>query len=122
MGWNSSRSVKTVWGNGDGRLFYPPEAASNASPDAPVLEGPVLTQRIEMLRDGIEDFEYFAMLERLLNEKGDRLEEARRADYKALLDVPDEVSVDRKAYTTHPEPIETHRAKLAEAIAYMSRL
>ncbi len=122
MGWNSEHRVKTPWGNGDGRLFYPPRVAADASPGAPVLDGPVATQRIEMLRDGIEDFEYFAMLRRLLDDKGDRLEDAQRAEYEALLTVPEAVSVDRKEYTTRPEPIEAHRMRLARAIAHVNNL
>lgn len=121
MGWNSSRRVKSAWGNGDGRLFYPPLEAADGSATG-VLGEPVDTQRIEMLRDGIEDYEYFAMLERLIEEKGNRLSNSRRLQYEALLEVPEEVSVDRTNYTSRPEPIERHREKLAAAIASLRNL
>lgn len=122
MGWVSSRSLKAPWGNGDGRLFYPPEAAAEAKPGRTVVEGPIPTQRIEMLRDGIEDYEYFAMLKRLLDEKGGQLSKRKRAEYEALLVVPEEVSQDRLNYTTRPEPIARHREKLAQAIVHLSAL
>jgi len=41
--------------NGDGFLFYPGEEAG--------IEGPVASVRLKNLRDGMEDYEYFALLE-----------------------------------------------------------
>ena len=41
--------------NGDGALFYPGEDAG--------IEGPVGSIRLKNLRDGMEDYEYFALLE-----------------------------------------------------------
>ncbi len=82
MGWTSGYSTpkgtKRPWGNGDGRFIYPPEAAAAGSPPAPVLAGPVDSIRWEMLRDGIEDYEYFVMLQRLIAEKGASLTAAER--------------------------------------------
>jgi hypothetical protein len=42
--------------NGEGMLFYPGEDAG--------IEGPVATIRFKNLRDGMEDYEYFTLLER----------------------------------------------------------
>lgn len=121
MGWVSGYSTpkgsKRPWGNGDGRFIYPPVAAADGNPPGPVLEGPVDSIRWEMLRDGIEDYEYFAMLKRLLAERGDRLPAARREAYAALLEVPDTVSVSLTEFTTDPAPLEAHRRRLAAAIA-----
>ena len=68
MGWQSGYSTpdgqKRPWGNGDGRFVYPPLAAADAHPDQPIVEGPVDSIRWEMLRDGIEDYEYLAILKR----------------------------------------------------------
>jgi len=52
-----------------GRFIYPPQDAANANPAGPVLDGPVDSIRWEMLRDGIEDYEYLTILERLLKAK-----------------------------------------------------
>ncbi len=41
--------------NGDGFLFYPGDEAG--------IEGPVASVRLKNLRDGMEDYEYFALLE-----------------------------------------------------------
>jgi hypothetical protein len=43
--------------NGEGALFYPGEDAG--------IEGPVASIRLKNLRDGMEDYEYFALLEKL---------------------------------------------------------
>ena len=92
MGWQSGYSTpagqKRAWGNGDGRFIYPPVRAADARPAAPVLEGPVDSIRWEMLRDGIEDYEYFVILKRLIAAKGGRIDAARKNGYAALLDVP----------------------------------
>jgi hypothetical protein len=55
---------KKYWGNGDGRFVYPPLAAAapGISGAAPVIEPPVASIRWEMLREGIEDYEYLWML------------------------------------------------------------
>ena len=73
MGWVSGYSTpkgaKRPWGNGDGRFMHPPQDAANANPAGPVLDGPVDSIRWEMLCDGIEDYEYLTILERLLKAK-----------------------------------------------------
>ncbi len=126
MGWTSGYStpagVKRPWGNGDGRFIYPPLAAADANPSGPVLEGPVDSIRWEMLRDGIEDYEYLAVLSRLIEAKRNRLSTSQRASYTALLEVPAEITKSMTAFTTDPAPIEQHRARVARAIAELGRL
>ena len=118
MSWCESESLgkgtKSPWGNGDGRFIYPPRAAAQPSP-TPVLDGPVDSFRLEMLRDGIEDYEYFAMLKRLLAERRD-LPSALRGEAEALLKVPKSVYSSMTEFTTDPKPMEMHREKLARAI------
>ena len=43
--------------NGEGQLFYPGDEAG--------IDGPISTIRLKNLRDGMEDYEYFAILDRL---------------------------------------------------------
>ena len=68
-----------------------------------------------MLRDGIEDYEYFALLKRLLAERRN-LSSAMRTKAATLLKVPQSVYSSMTEFTTDPEPMERHRAKLARAI------
>lgn len=120
MGWVSGygtpAGVKSPWGNGDGRFVYPPEAAADGRPAAPVLDGPVDSIRWEMLRDGLEDYEYFVILRDRLAAKGASLAADERARYEALLAVPDAVTADMTTFTLDPAPLDAHRDALARAI------
>jgi hypothetical protein len=126
MGWRSGYStpkgVKKPWGNGDGRFIYPPEAAADAHPAEPVLAGPVESIRWEMLRDGIEDYEYLAILSRLLKAQKSKLTAQQHKRYAALLEVPEDITKDMTTFTHDPAPIEAHREKIARAIARLKRL
>ena len=91
------------WGNGDGRFLYPPRSARGNTGNVPVLDPPVETYRLEMLRDGIEDYEYFAILRRL-------------DPQNALLTVPPDVTASMTEFTRDPTPMQRHREKLAREI------
>ena len=95
-------SIRYNWGNGDGRFLYPPRACFDKG-EGPILEPPNGSMRLEILRDGIEDYEYFAILSRL--DPGN-----------ALLEVPSDVSKSQTDFTRRPAPIKAHRLKLAREI------
>jgi len=118
-GYDFKPGTKQAWGNGDGRFLYPPLAAANGKPTAPVLDPPVISFRLAMLRDGLEDYEYFVILKRLLAEKGAGLTPRERENLTALLTVPTDVSASLTSFTTDPAPMETHRDKLARAIVML---
>jgi len=126
MGWRSGYSTpagqKRPWGNGDGRFIYPPLAAADANPSGPVLAGPVDSIRWEMLRDGIEDYEYLVILRRLIQAKGGQLSDTQKHKYSALLEVPQEITANMTTFTVDPAPIEEHRDHVARAIGELSRL
>jgi hypothetical protein len=115
-GYGTKVGEKRPWGNGDGRFMYPPEAAANAQPPQPVLDGPVDSIRWEMLRDGIEDYEYLATLKRLLAERGAGLPKRLRVRCEKLLSVPEEIAADTRTYTKDPAPLEKRRDQIAKTI------
>ena len=119
MSWNPKGRP---WGNGDGRFFYPPLAAADGRVQPPVFDPPVGSVRGEMLRDGIEDYEYFAMLKRLLAAKGAGLDANTRQEYAKLLTVPTDVYRTLTDYNRDPAAMETHRLRLARAIAALTQL
>jgi hypothetical protein len=125
MGWVSGYSTpagtRQAWGNGDGRFLYPPEAAASGRPTEPVLDGPVSSIRLEMLRDGIEDYEYLVILRDLLEARRDTLSDSDAARYQALLEVPPDITLNMTTFTTDPEPIERRRREIARAIEQLSR-
>ena len=116
MSWMSlhagSAGVRRPWGNGDGRFLYPPPGALGGSP---VLAGPVESIRWEMLRDGIEDYEYLAMVRRSLS-SGAELTADERRRFEALLAVPPEISASLTRFTKDPAPIEGRRRQVAAAL------
>ena len=69
----------------------------------PVFDPPVETYRLEMLRDGLEDYEYFAILRRL-------------DPQNVLLSVPPEVTASMTEFTRDPTPMLRHRERLAREI------
>jgi hypothetical protein len=121
-GYSTPEGKKEPWGNGDGRFIYPTEAAADAKPPSPVLEGPVESIRWEMLRDGIEDYEYLAVLDRLLKTKKDKLTADQYQQYAALLIVPENITRDMTTFTKDPASIEARRDKIARAIARLNKL
>ena len=72
------------------------------------MAGPVDSIRFEMLREGVEDYEYFAILKRL-------------DPANAHLTVPRAVATSLDDYSTDPAAMEAHRLKLAEAIERLAR-
>ncbi len=87
--------------NGEGRFLYPPEAC--ACGEAPVVADPVQSVRIIHLRDGLEDYEYFAMLKRI-------------DPSNALLNVPDAVTSSLTEFNPDVAALERHRLLLAREI------
>jgi hypothetical protein len=125
MSWTAGgvpAGTREPWGNGDGRFTYPPEAAADAHPAKPVLDGPVDSIRWEHLRDGIEDYEYLVILKRLLAEKDAKLSPADRKAFSDLLEVPPEISRSLTDWTRSPVPIEKRRDAIALAIEKLTRL
>ena len=120
-GYGTPKGAKNLWGNGDGRFLYPPEAAADGSPAGPVLDGPVASIRLEMLRDGIEDYEYLVILRDLLAKRGAKLSEKERADFASLLAVPPEITKDATTFTKDPAPMEARRHGIAKAIEGLMR-
>jgi hypothetical protein len=109
------------WGNGDGRFHYPPRRDPNTA-TAACLDEPVNSIRWEDLRDGMEDYEYFWLLQQEVKHAGltargrETLQQAER-----LLVVPDEISKDTTHFTTDPRLLLAHRDKVARMIEQLRR-
>lgn len=114
-GYGTPTGEKRRWNVGDGRFLYPPRAATGTQTEA-VLDGPVTSVRWEALRDGMEDFEYLALLRSRLNAARGRLSAEDVAKYEALLSVPPDISKSLVQYTQDPAPLERRRAEVAAAI------
>jgi len=109
------------WGNGDGRFIYPPVEAMEDR-ESKCMEGPVNSIRWEMLREGIEDYEYFW----LLADKVKRIKESGAdsellTEAEELLNVPETVVKSMTDFTIDPQPMYAHREKVALMIEKLNR-
>jgi hypothetical protein len=102
------------WGNGDGRFLYPPNRDPGRD-KSKHLEGPVDSIRWEILREGLEDYEYFVLLEKAV--KGaTRKQKALADEARALLRFSDALFTSGREYTKDPQALLAHRAKAAGLI------
>ena len=81
--------------NGGGYLFYPGVPCG--------IRGPVASMRLKNLRDGMEDYEYFALLE-------------RHAGAAAVQKIVDRIAPTWWGYTRDPKALSDARRELAAAI------
>ncbi|MBN1819008.1 MAG: DUF4091 domain-containing protein [Sedimentisphaerales bacterium] len=125
MGYVSGYSYQAgfvgYWGNGDGRFLYPPNR--NIEKDRQkYLTGPVSSIRWEMLREGLEDFEYFQLLSEAIDKaKKEGADAETVAQAERLLSIPAAIIVDKSQFTQDPQTLYAHRKRLAEAIEKLNR-
>lgn len=114
---------RRYFGNGDGRFFYPPPKAAQPglSGTDPVVEPPVSSIRVEMLREGIEDYEFLWLLRDLIGKRRASLPAEQVKNYEALLQVPPEITSNMTTFTTDARPLDARRAAIAEAIEKLSK-
>jgi len=120
-GYSTPVGTKKHWGNGDGRFIYPPNRDPERDKNK-YLVGPVNSIRWEMLREGIEDYEYFWLLRELVErakKRGEKSDGITRAE--ALLKIPDSITRDQTHFTHDPLDLYRYRAALAEAIVALMR-
>ncbi len=114
-GWPLGK--QTIWGNGDGRLFYPENR--NVNSDKKKYSGePVPSIRLENLRDGVEDYEYLIMLRDLATKS--KSGSLKRAADK-LLDIPTSLYKDEMTYSKDPQSIINYRTQVGNLIEKMSK-
>ncbi|MBI4342289.1 MAG: DUF4091 domain-containing protein [Candidatus Omnitrophica bacterium] len=92
--------------NGDGILYYP-------GPD-----GPVPSIRLEVLRDGIEDYEYLVLLQRLAQsaQGHPKVDPALLQQAQRLLAVDPVLVTSLRSYAKDPGVLETQRQQIAATI------
>lgn len=124
--WKEALTVSadngSIWGNGDGRLVYPP--VRDAS-EKPVIAGPVNSIRWELIREGMQDYEFLT----ILKQKTDELEKKDpRGEYRRLIQyartinqVPAEIVSSRTEFAKEPALIYQHRRAVAETIERLNR-
>ena len=127
------------WGNGDGRLLYPPVRQPLPENAEPVIAPPIPSLRLALISEGIEDHCYFWLLKKLrekghgARDKGHGKERQGRARLlpsleKALKQADEALaSLDRLIrsqtdYERDPKKLREERRKIAEAIEKLVEL
>jgi len=102
------------YGNGDGMFFYPPNRNPN-NDKTKYLSGPVPSLRLEILREGIDDYDYLTLLENFVkNARPGQENLIKKA--KQLLNFGPEVFTNEKEYTKNPEILEKYRQQIGSLL------
>ncbi|GHT39482.1 hypothetical protein FACS189427_13590 [Planctomycetales bacterium] len=122
-GYSTPAGTKAKWGNGDGRFIYPPLSAAvpGLNDGKPNFDKPVASIRWAMIREGVEDYEMFYLLQELLKHKGSTLSEAEREAAEELLNVPETVTKSMTEFTIDPRPLLEQRNKIGAMIEKISQ-
>ncbi len=99
--------------NADGYIVYPGKRIG--------MKGIIGSVRLEALRDGVEDYAYYTMLEKLANEKDDASAKKILEDVKALVFIPNAGGRMSEHLLPQPERLTYLRWQVGEAIARLSR-
>ena len=122
--WQTAMSYSPeggTWGNGDGRLLYPP---TREKPDKAMVCGPINSIRFEMLREGLEDREYLYLLTReteRLKKKADASAAQAVAEGEKAMEAVDRLVRSLTDYETDPQKLYEARAGLARALEHLTR-
>jgi len=119
-GYGTPLGNSALWGNGDGRLFYPPDRDINRNHEK-FLESPVRSVRLSILRDGIEDYEYFVLLQKFRDKLNPRKDKVLIDKANALLHFDDTYFTNGKQYTKNPLLIEERRNDVAVMIELLQK-
>lgn len=114
VGYGTPYGQVLHWGNGDGRFLYPPNR-NGWRDKTKYLQGPVNSIRWEILREGMEDYEYLWLLEEAVKnaprEKGELAELGKK-----LLRLPETILKSGQDYTKNPKTLLDYRKRLAEIL------
>lgn len=102
------------FGNGDGMLLYPPKQDPNKD-TTKRIEAPIPSIRLELLREGLDDYDYLKLLENVVNNATSRqtrlVTRARR-----LLTIGDDIFRSEQEYTKDPQVLLQRRKEIAELL------
>jgi len=98
--WSNPAFAHPSHYNGGGFLFYPGRPCG--------IDGPVISMRMKNLRDGMEDYEYFVILERL-------------ADNKTVKKIVDTISPNWWNFSKDPNELLAAREKIAQQILKLKK-
>jgi hypothetical protein len=117
MSYTPDRTGK--WGNGDGHLLYP---AQRDKASSYIKSGPVDSIRWEMIREGVEDYDYLYMLKEAVEKASSDPKKAKAVAVgrKALAEA-DSLVRSRTDYEKNPQKLHAVRNQVGEALDALTR-
>ncbi len=106
------------FGNGDGMLLYPAVKEKSGSP---LIAGPIDSIRWEMIREGIEDYDYLHMLDEAVRSAEARGDTKGAKDGKAALAAAAALVHNTASYEKDPRKLYAARRRVAEALERLGR-
>ena len=118
-GYGTPYGSAPEFGNGDGMFFYPPNRNPNTD-TTKYMRGPVPSLRLEILREGLDDYDYMIMLENFVkNATPEQKQQVRKA--QKVLDFGSEVFVNDTLYTKNPEVLMKYRKRMGDLLEEFSK-
>jgi len=111
VGYGTPYGQVNYWGNGDGRFLYPPNKDPNRDKKK-YLTGPINSVRWEILREGVEDYEYLWLLEKAVKNASPE-KKAVAKEGRSLLDLPETIIKNGQEYAKDPKVLLDYRKKIA---------
>jgi len=113
-GYGTPYGSAPEFGNGDGMFFYPPNRDTNRD-KTKYLTGPVPSVRLEILREGLDDYDYMIMLENCIKNAGPG-QQGMVAKAKPLLSFGADIFVNDREYTKNPEILMKYRQQMGNLL------
>jgi hypothetical protein len=102
------------FGNGDGMFFYPPNGDPN-NDKIKYLSGPIPSLRLEILREGLDDYDYMRILENCIKKAHrNQIRLVRKA--KKVMNFGSDVFSSDTEYTKNPEVLMRYREQIGNLI------
>ncbi len=119
-GYGTPYGSAPEFGNGDGMFFYPPNRDPN-NDKTKFLTGPVPSLRLEILREGLDDYDYMRMLENCIkNAKPGQKSLVLKAE--KILDFGSEVFENDTEYTKDPGVLMKYREQMGDLLEQFYKL
>ncbi len=113
-GYGTPYGSAPEFGNGDGMLFYPPNRHPNED-DSMYITGPVPSLRLEILREGLDDYDYMIMLEKAMEDMSSHSKELKN-ECIDVLNFGKDLFADDTQYVKNPEILMNYRNKMGDLL------
>ncbi len=113
-GYGTPYGSSPEFGNGDGMFFYPPNRDPNNDKNK-YLNDPVPSLRLEILREGLDDYDYMRMLENCIKTAHSN-QKSLITKAEKILNFGTEIFINDKEYTKDPTILMKYRKQMGDLL------